>query len=70
MYRAYEISGSNVQNFRSYFRAPQSEQIQIRRHMKHKHVHGGNIHGDGENLSTAQKTKALNFQYRELFSGF
>lgn len=59
MYRAYEICGSNVQNFRSYFRAPQSEQDQNRRQTKHKRVHGENIHGAGEKLSTAQKTKSL-----------
>jgi len=59
MYRAYEICGSNVQNFRSYFRAPQSEQDQIKRHMKHKCVHGENIHGTGKKLSPAQKTKSL-----------
>jgi hypothetical protein len=58
MYRAYEICGSNVQNFRSYFRAPQGEEDQIKRHMKHKREHGENIHGTGEKLSTAQKTKS------------
>jgi len=59
MYKAYEICGSNVQNFRSYFRAPQSEQDQVKRHMKHERVPGENIHEAGEKLSTAQKIKSL-----------
>jgi len=60
MYKAYEICGSNVQNFRSYFRAPQSEQDQVKRHMKHERMHGENIHEAGEKLSTAQKIKIFN----------
>jgi hypothetical protein len=70
MYKSHEMSGSNVQNFRSYFRSPQSEQDQIKKHMKHKHVHGENIHGAGEKLSPAQKTKSLKLSIQGIIFWF